>query len=144
MTDYNNLHLVKLELSHLEERFAYYSKACDSYLEELCEGEAKQAVIEQNKLKEKDIVIYLSQVSSWITEAEHSLSDRLDSLSCKASDHTRASHNTRASKTSSRSSKLSARRQERVKLAEFIAERSMLKKKQALKNAEEDLKLKLR
>jgi hypothetical protein len=143
MTDSNNLHLVKLELSHLEERFVEYRKACDSHLKELSEGEAKQAVIEHNKLKEKDIVIYLSQVSSWITEAEHNLSDRLESLSSKVSDRTRASHHTRASKTSSRSSKLSARRQEKVRLAELIAERSMLKKRQALKNAEEDLKLEI-
>lgn len=142
MTDSNNLHLVKLELSHLEERFVEYRKACDSHLKELSEGEAKQAVIEHNKLKEKDIVIYLSQVSSWITEAEHNLSDRLESLSSKVSDRTRASHHTRASKTSSRSSKLSARRQEKVRLAELIAERSMLKKRQALKNAE-DLKLEI-
>ncbi len=82
-------------------------------------------------------------MSSWITEAEHNLSDRLESISSKGSGRTRASHHTSASKTSSRSSKLSARKQEQVKLAELLAERSMLKKKQALKNAEEDLKLEM-
>lgn len=143
MTDSNNLHLVKFELSQLEERFAEYKRACDSHLKELIEGKEKQAVIDHNKLKEKDIVIYLSQVSSWITEAEHNLSDRLESLSSKVSDRTQASRYTRASKTSSRSSKLSARKQEKVKLAELLAEKSMLKKRQALKNAEEDLKLEI-
>ncbi len=81
-------------------------------------------------------------MSSWITKAEHNLSDRLESSS-KGSGRTRASHHTNTSKTSSRSSKLSARKQEQVKLAELLVERSMLKKKQALKNAEEDLKLEM-
>ncbi len=63
MTDSNNLHLVKLELSHLEERFAEYRKACEFHLKELIEGEAKQAVIEQNDSKEKDILANLPESS---------------------------------------------------------------------------------
>ena len=70
MTDTNNLHLVKLELFNQEERFTEYRKACESHLQELTGGEAKEAEIERNILKEKDIVEYLNQVSSWITEAE--------------------------------------------------------------------------
>ena len=89
MTNSNNLHLVKLELNQLEERFIEYRRACDSHLKELTEGVAKDAVIEHNKLKEEDIAKYLSQVSYWITEAEYNLSDRLDSLSSKASNRTR-------------------------------------------------------
>ena len=137
MADINNLHVVKLEIGCMENLFQQYRNACEYHHKELNEDEDKQAVLYHNEEKEKQIMVYLSQVSSWIVQAEHNLSEHLDMHSSKGSNHPRTS------RTSSRSSRFSARKKERVKLAELLAERSMFKKKQALRDAEEDLNLEI-
>ena len=75
---------------------------------------------------------YLHPLHAWISQAESHLTDQLERASSKGS-----------RRSSKRSSRLSARERERVRLAELKAERSMLKQKQALRAAEEDLKLEL-
>ena len=75
---------------------------------------------------------YLHPLHAWISQAESHLTDQLERASSKGS-----------RRSSKRSSRLSARERERVRLAELKAERSMLKQKQALRAAEEDLELEL-
>ena len=80
--------------------------------------------------KQTDILSCFNEVAAWITHSEQKLSANLDTQSTK-------------NQSSKASPRMSARDKERVKLAELRVEKSMLKQKQALQAAEEDLKLEL-
>ena len=131
MVDINNLHLVKNELINLNDLIEQYKDAFHAYHEELTDGGDKDREHARHDEKIKDIMAYLHPVYAWVSQAEGRLADQLERASSKGS---------KASKASSR---LSARDRERVRLAELKAERSMLKQKQALRAAEEDLELQL-
>ncbi len=51
MTDSNNLHLVKLELSDLEEHFAEYRKSCESHIKKLIERRQVKTNSNRTELK---------------------------------------------------------------------------------------------
>ena len=87
---------------------------------------------------------FRQQVRDWISRAEDRLSDQLvKDEEWKGSKSTKSSRTSRSSQQSKScaSSSASSRTRERVKLAELLAEKAMLKRKQALKAAEEDLQL---
>ena len=129
MVDVNNLHLVKDETAKLIDLIEEYKEAFSTYYQELTneEDEEHEHAISRKGLK---MMAYLHPLNAWMSQAEARLTDQLDGRSNKGSE--------RSSKASSR---LSARDRERVRLAELKAERSMLRRKQALRAAEEDLEL---
>ena len=131
MVDINNLYLVKNELINLNDLIEQYKDAFHAYHEELTDGGDKDREHARHDEKIKDIMAYLHPVYAWVSQAEGRLADQLERASSKGS------------KASKASSQLSARDRERVRLAELKAERSMLKQKQALRAAEEDLELQL-
>ena len=132
MVNSNNLHLVKNELANLNDLIEHYKETFHAYYKELTDDEIKDREYAHYDEKIKGIMAYLHPVYAWISQAESHLTDQLERASSEGS--------RRSSKTSSR---LSARERERVRLAELKAERSMLKQKQALRAAEEDLELEL-
>ena len=132
MVDINNLHLVKNETSKLNDLIEQYREAFSSYIELLTDEEDKDYERVHYEDKVEDITAYLQPLHAWISQAEARLTDQLDARSSKGSE-----------RPSKASSKLSARDQERVRLAELKAERSMLKRKQALRAAGEDLELEM-
>ena len=132
MVNSNNLHLVKNELANLNDLIEHYEETFHAYYKELTDDKTKEREYAYYDEKIKGIMVYLHPVYAWISQAESHLTDQLERASSKGS--------RRSSKTSSR---LSARERERVRLAELKAERSMLKQKQALRAAEEDLELEL-
>ena len=130
MIDANNLHLVKTGITALNDLFKEYLHACDLHLSELTPSEEMDEEQKHHNAKQRDILSYLNEVAAWITHSEQKLSENLETQSTK-------------SQSSKARSRMSARDKERVKLAELRAEKSMLKQKQALQAAEEDLKLEL-
>ena len=130
MVDVNNLHLVKDETAKLIDLIEEYKEAFSTYYQELTNEEDKEHEHAHFKERVEDMMAYLHPLNAWMSQAEARLTDQLDGRSNKGSE--------RSSKASSR---LSARDRERVRLAELKAERSMLKRKQALRAAEEDLEL---
>ena len=123
MVDVNNLHLVKNETSKLNDLIEQYREAFSSYFELLTDEEDKDYECVHYEDKVEDITAYLQPLHAWISQAEARLTDQLDARSSKGSE-----------RPSKASSKLSARDRERVRLAELKAERSMLKRKQALRH----------
>lgn len=132
MVDINNLHLVKNELINLNDLIDQFKDAFHVYHSELTDEGDRDREYSHHDDKINDIMAYLRPVYAWVSQAEGRLADQLERTSSKGS------------KSSSKaSSRLSARDRERVRLAELKAERSMLKQKQALRAAEEDLELQL-
>ena len=132
MVDVNNLHLVKDETMILKDLIEQYREAFSAYYEELTQEKDKDHEHAHYKDKVEDMMAYLHPLHAWISQAEARLIDQLDGRSSKGSE--------RSSKASSR---LSARDRERVRLAELKAERLMLKRKQALRAAGEELELEM-
>lgn len=132
MVDVNNLHLVKDETMILNDLIEQYREAFSAYYEELTQEKDKDHEHAHYKDKVEDMMAYLHPLHAWISQAEARLIDQLDGRSSKGSE--------RSSKASSR---LSARDRERVRLAELKAERLMLKRKQALRAAGEELELEM-
>lgn len=133
MVNSNNLHLVKAELINLNDLIEQYKEAFHAYCRELTSDEAKDREYAHHKEKINNNMTYLHPVYAWISQAESQLTDQLERASSKGS-----------RQSSKASSCLSDRNRERVRLAVLKAERSMLKQKQALRGAEEDLELSLR
>ena len=132
MVDVNNLHLVKDETMILNDLIEQYREAFSAYYEELTQEKDKDHEHAHYKDRVEDMMAYLHPLHAWISQAEARLIDQLDGRSSKGSE--------RSSKASSR---LSARDRERVRLAELKAERLMLKRKQALRAAGEELELEM-
>ena len=132
MVDVNNLHLVKKELANLNDLIECYREAFYAYRGDLTNNEDRHREHAHHDERIKDIMAYLYPVHAWVLQAEGRLADQLERASSKGSGP--------ASKASSR---LSARDKERVRLAELKVERSLLKQRQALRAAEEDLDLEL-
>ena len=132
VVDINDLHLVKKELINLNDLIEHYKEAFNAYYGDLTDDEDRRREHAHPDEKIKDIMENLYPVHAWVSQAEGRLADQLERASRKRSE--------RKSKASSR---LSARDEERVCLAELKAERSLLNQRQALQAAEEDLDLEL-
>ena len=124
MVNSNNLHLVKSELANLNDLIKHYKEAFHAY--------NKDREYAHYDEKSNGFMAYLHPVYAWLSQAESHLTDQLERASSKGS--------RRSSKTSSR---FSARERGRVRLAQLKAERSMLKQRQVLRAADEDLELEL-
>ena len=140
MCDENNLHFVKNELIALDRLCQQFQEAYNRHYEALSSPEDKEQAALHFGLKESDIFQYRKQVVDWINLCEERLSDQLDRISeARSSQRT---HLSRKSRSSARTS--SARAQERAKVAELLAEKSMLKKKLELQVAEKEFELDLK
>ena len=133
MVAINNLHLVKKELINLNDLIEHYKEAFYAYCGDLTNDEDRHREHAHHDEKIKDIMAYLYPVHAWVSQVEGQLANQLERASSKGSE-----------RTSKASSRLSARDKERVHLAELKAERSLLKQRQALRAAEEDLDLELK
>ena len=124
MGNVNKLHVVKTEYNALKALVEQYGLAFQLYSQELSEEEkAIEKGIHDSKLQSIDN--RLSKISVWISNAEVEIFENISVTSWRSG--------------STRS--LSPSIRERVKLAELIAERSLLKRKQALRTASEKLAL---
>ena len=140
MTDTNNLDVVKTELTQLDILCEQFEYTHNLYLEELDSPEDKETASCHYADKENDIFEYRKQVANWITSCEEQISNHLDGLS----DTSKRSRRSRSSRTSRASSSFqSARLKEKAKVAELMAERSLLQEKIKLQVAEEQLQLDL-
>lgn len=137
MNDENNLEIVKNQLTELDRLCQHYEDYHNEYLDALSSPEDKEEASTHFEFKENDIFEYRKRVANWISTCEQRLSDQFDNLSG------RHSHKSRSSKNSKNSS-LSSRTKEKAKVAELIAERSMLKQRLELKVAEEEYPLDLK
>ena len=137
MNNENNLEVVKYQLTELDRLCQHFEDCQNEYLYALSSPEDKEEASVHFGFKESDIFEYRKMVVNWITACEQRLSDQFDNLSGR---HTNKSRSSRISKNSS----LSSRAKEKARVAELIAERSMLKQRLELKVAEEEYRLDLK
>ena len=142
MENENNLHLVKSEAIVLNTLFKEYQEAHDLHYRQLTSEEGQDKELNRYESKEKSFLEFRKQVMEWINVAERRLAEELDLLSDAKSGSSKSSRASSYSKKSA-SSTSSARAKEKLKLAELQAERKMLKRKQALRAADEALKLEI-
>lgn len=124
MNDRENLLIVKNELTELDRLCQHFQDCYNALYHELRSEEDKEEVSAHFFFKESDIFEYRKQVTDWITSCEYRLNSQLDRASVHSS---RKSRLTRSSK-SLVSSSLSERTRQKEKVAELMAERSLLKK----------------
>ena len=141
MADETNLHLVKTELSNMNALFEHFQETYNLHYDELSSEGEQDRENQRYDTKRKSLLEFRKQVKRWITQAENRLTDQVDCLSDAGSRMSRASSRSRAVSTAS--STASARAKEKAKVAELLAERAMLKKKQVFLAAQEELKLEL-
>ena len=141
MEDQNNLHLVKSGINDLNTAFKEYQEAYDLHYRELTSEEDQVKELNRYENKEKSLLEFRNQVMEWISVAERRLAEEFDLLSEAESSSQKSSRASSRSKKSSASSTSSARAKEKLRLAELQAEREMLERKQALRAADEALKL---
>ena len=137
MNNENNLEVVKYQLTELDRLCQHFEGFQNEYLYALSSPEDKEEASAHFGFKESDIFEYRNMVVNWITACEQRLSDQFDNLSGR---HSNKSRSSRISKNSS----LSLQAKEKAKVAELIAERSMLKQRLELKVAEEEYRLDLK
>ena len=143
MENENNLHLVKSEAIVLNTLFKEYQEAHDLHYRQLTSEEDQDKELNRYESKEKSFLEFRKQVMEWINIAERRLAEELDLLSDAKSGSSKSSRASTHSKKSSASSTSSARAKEKLKLAELQAERKLLERKQALRAADEALKLEI-
>ena len=145
MSDQNNIDLVRNELTTFDTLCQHYQEEHINLYHALETAEEKDQSSLEFSLKESESFEFRKQVVQWLTVCEQRINDQLDHLHEQRS---RASHSSRSSRSSrrshaSKSSRLSAA-EERAKVAELLAERSMLSKKLEIQQAEEQLNLDLK
>ena len=124
MGNVNKLHVVKTEYNALKKLVEQYGLAFQLFSKELSEEEKSiERGVYDSRLQSIDNA--LSKMSVWISNAEVEISENI-SVTSRRSGSTRS---------------LSASITEKAKLAELMAERSLLKRKQALRAASEELAL---
>ena len=141
MESENNLRLVKSELDVLNILFREYQEAYNLHYRELTSEEDQDKELDRYESKEKSLLEFRKGVMEWISVADHRLARELDLLSDAKSSSYKPSHASTCSRKSTASSTTSVRAKEKLKLAELRAEREMLERKQALRAADEALKL---
>ena len=140
MNNENKLHKVKYELNKLNALSEEYKDAFSGYYEELTDEASKDYEQQQHRIKEQEIVQFVELSNAWIYQAECHLTDQMENHSDLSSSSLHSS-----SKRSSRSSKssFSSRAKEKIRLAELVTERAILRQRQALQAAKEELELEL-
>ena len=145
MSDQNNIDLVRNELTTFDTLCQHYQEEHMNLYHALETAEEKDQSSLAFSLKESESFEFKKQVVQWLMVCEQCINDQLDHLNEQRS---RASHSSRPSRSSrrshaSKSSRLSAA-EERAKVAELLAERSMLSKKLEIQQAEEQFNLDLK
>ena len=139
MTDYNDLNLVKSALDEINNLFIQYQNVHCEYVGVLTSTEDQERETESYEKRETSILDLRKRVEEWISLTEYQLSDHLDeSNGAKGSKGTKS---LRTQSSHSSTSSVSSRTKERVKVDELLAEKAMLRCKQALDVATEDLRL---
>ena len=133
MAEFENLHEVKIELREFNRKYLLYEDAHTTFVECL-EDEQQETEESRFTSKQTSIIEFRKQVQIWVRKAEMELADELDSAS-------RESRTSRHSKADSNTSIKSARLMAKAKVAELLAEKSMLREKQALENQKQSLML---
>lgn len=139
--DEHNLYLVKSGINDLNTAFREYQEAFDLHHRELTSEEDQDKELNRYESKEKSLLEFRKQVMEWISVAERRLAEEFDLFSEAKSSLHKSAHASTHSKKSSASSTSSPRAKEKLRLAELQAEREMLERKQALRAADEALKL---
>ena len=138
MTDRRNLDVVKAELNQLDSLCQQFHGTHKSYHDQLATSEETEIASRYFNDKESDIFEHRKEVTNWILECEAKISDHLERLSDKRSAKSCSSRSSRSSR-----SLQSARMKEKAKVAELMAERSLLREKIKLQAAEEQLQIDL-
>ena len=141
MANDENLHLAKSALDDINDLFIKYQDIHHEYLSTLPLEEDKEREVTRYEVREKSFLDFRNQVREWITLAEHRLSDHLDESSEVKGSRLIKSLKSPSLHPSTSSTAVSSRTKERVKVAELLAEKAMLKRKQALDVAAENLRL---
>ena len=137
MGDENNLHFVKSELILLNTLFSQYQEVYERHYEELSLEDEQFTESYRHEDEENSVLEFRRQVIDWISLVEQCLTDQLDHLLDKESESSKSSKGTSRSK----SSRTSAREKQKVRVAELLAEKTMFERKQALRAADEALRL---
>ena len=153
MNNEGNLHLVKSALDSNNDLFTRYQYAYHSYCERLTLETDRDCEMERYEQREKSFMEFRNGGKAWIALTENQLAEQLDHdsvsetgkikvqrESSKISEVSHRSKDTHRS-ISGASSLSSTQVKERAKIAELFAEKLMLRTKQAIKAAEEELKL---
>ena len=127
MSDQNNIDLVRNELTTFDTLCQCYQEEHNNLYQALETTEEKDKSSLTLSLKDSESFEFRKQVLQWLTVGEQRINDQLDQI---LEQRSRASHSSCSSRRShaSKSSRLLAA-EERVKVAELLAERSMLSKK---------------
>ena len=130
MKDEHNLHHAKRLFEGVCDGFDQYKDEHMNYVAQLNEDDQ---IPEQEQFEKRQLaqLKFQNEVTEWICRAESNLSDTLSTA--------QSSRSGSASCHSSTSSRL----RERAKIGELLAEKAMLKRKQALRAAEEEMNLEL-
>ena len=142
MSDQNNIDLVRNELTTFDTLCQRYQEEHNNLYQALETAEEKDQSSLTFSLKDSESFEFRKQIVQWLTVGEQRINDRLDQL---LEQRLCVSHSSRSSRRSHacKSSRLSGA-EERAKIAELLAERSMLSKKFELQQAEEQLNLELK
>ena len=159
MNEDGNLHLVKSALESLNDLFVRYQGAHHDYYSKLSLESDQLEAMNRFEQRQKSFLDFCNQVKSWIVLIENQLSEQLDYASVSEvgetkeqrkdipinSDINRSKFSRHYEKSrsslSERTSSSFAQVQEKAKIAELMAEKSMLQGKQAIRAADEELKL---
>ena len=139
MTNRRNLDVVKAELNQLDSLRQQFHDTHKSYHDQLATSEETEIASRYFYDKESDIFEHCKEVTNWILECEAKISNHLERLSDKRSAKSCSSRSSRSSR-----SLQSARMKEKAKVAELMAERSLLREKIKLQAAEEQLQIYLK
>ena len=128
----DNVHLVKAKVERYEERFMDYSQANEAHIISL--GATEEATAERDKYNERTQAIEQFQVKArrWIKHAEDALQEHMSS-------RTSGSKRSKSSKSSLTGSSARSSVKLKAQIAALEVERTLLPKKQALKQEEEKL-----
>jgi hypothetical protein len=124
-------------MKHSHSFLIYYINAHELYVQELATEEEQDKEHERCCSKESSFFEFRNQVFQWVSLAETRLANQAGRMADARSLVSRRSRSSRRSTTSS----VSARELERVRVAEMLAEKSMMKRKLELQAAEEEIKL---
>ena len=144
-----NLDVVKVNLDEYNQLLADYQDCHDEYIQTITD----ETVIDKETVRYDNHVLSITHfrnlVQDWISSAERRLTDGMDEALSHTSKHSRLSRSSQSSRHGSGSSHssrsgISERTKAKARLAELMAEKSMLQQKTALKAQEQELLLNIK
>ena len=145
MSDQNNIDRVRNELTTFDTLCQRYQEEHNNLYQALETAEQKDQSSLTFSLKDSESLEFRKQVVQRLAVGKQRINDQLDQI---LEQRSRASHSSRSSRSLRRSHASNSSRpsaaEERAKVAELLAESSMLSKKIELQQAEEQLNLELK